>query len=164
MTTLNDALVDIIQKTQGAVESGVNFLSEQIPDVVHQLLVWKVTEALVWAGLELFLTLLSLYFIIKAISSIKEQCRLEDVEASLKRVWEESTRDEIKITRMAYEQARDLSAVNSARVVIDCIFGVPSLLLGVVSFCKMYGNILTSVQIYIAPKVWLIEYAAQLAK
>lgn len=164
MTTLNDALVDIIQKTQGAVESGVNFLSEQIPDVVHQLLVWKVTEALVWAGLELFLVVVSVFFVVKAVAVIKEQCRLEGVESALESVWKGSSAADTKSTRIAWQEAKSLSDINTTRVVVSCIFAVPSLLVGIPSFCNMYGNILTSVQIYIAPKVWLIEYAAHLAK
>jgi hypothetical protein len=38
VTTLEQSLVTIINKASEGIDTGVNFLSAQLPDVVHQLL------------------------------------------------------------------------------------------------------------------------------
>lgn len=124
MTTLNDALVAIIQKTQGAVESGVSFLSEQIPDVIQQLLMWKFYEAVVLCAM---LAVFQLVVVWGAFKTYKITVETQD-------------------------------AVPFAPYII------------IMGFCSLFitgfavGFLLKALQIYIAPKVWLIEYAASLAK
>lgn len=43
---LEGALVDIIQQVSGGVKQGVDFLQAGIPDVVRQLLMWKLVYSL----------------------------------------------------------------------------------------------------------------------
>jgi len=45
-TTLEKSLVTIINKASEGIDNGVSFLSVQLPDVVHQLLTWKMLESL----------------------------------------------------------------------------------------------------------------------
>lgn len=124
MTTLNDALVAIIQKTQGAVESGVAFLSGQMPDVIQQLLLWKFTEALVW------FVVMTLFQVVLIWGAFKAHKISED------------TNDYVPF-------------------VPYMIFGgLVSLL--VTGFAV--GSAFTALKVYIAPKVWLLEYAASLVK
>ena len=47
-TTLPEALAKIIDKSLNAIDAGVNFLSQQIPDVIHQLLLYNMVWSLIW--------------------------------------------------------------------------------------------------------------------
>lgn len=73
VSELDQILIDTIQKatavTGEAIDGAkkvtgqaIDFASAQIPDVVHQLLVWKLTECIVLAVL--YSTLILLFFII----------------------------------------------------------------------------------------------------
>lgn len=64
--TLNASLATIIQKATTGVEAGVNFLSDQIPDVIHQLLMWKLTENLFLVGISLLIFIVYGYGLKKA--------------------------------------------------------------------------------------------------
>lgn len=49
MTTqeqINQALAKIIEKTMSGIDATITFLSEQLPDVIHQLLVWKMVYSM----------------------------------------------------------------------------------------------------------------------
>ena len=37
---LQQALVKVIEKANSGVDASISFLSDQLPDVVHQLLTW----------------------------------------------------------------------------------------------------------------------------
>lgn len=58
-SNLENAVADLITRAVAAFDAGAEFLSEQIPDVVNQLLLWKMLESLVPLVLaSLFLVLL----------------------------------------------------------------------------------------------------------
>lgn len=42
---LQQALAAILNKTMAGVEAGVSFLGAELPDVIQQLLIWKLAEA-----------------------------------------------------------------------------------------------------------------------
>ena len=49
MTTqeqINQALAKIIERTMSGIDATITFLSEQLPDVIHQLLVWKMVYSM----------------------------------------------------------------------------------------------------------------------
>jgi uncharacterized membrane protein len=124
MTTLNDALVDIIQKTQGAVESGVSFLSQQIPEVIQQLLMWKLVESIVLLVVGLIAVVA---YIVAVMAAVK------------------------------YDSVVYAGDTTFPTALFGSFIGLTGAILGIFS-------VLEILQIYIAPKVWLIEYAAHLAK
>jgi hypothetical protein len=41
----NKILVELLQKAANGIDAAVSFSQAQIPEVVHQLLVWKFTKA-----------------------------------------------------------------------------------------------------------------------
>ena len=62
-TTLDQVLIDAIQKTQAGVGEAVDFAVSQAPDVIHQLMIWKFTESIlvfmlgvvsIWFNIRLF--------------------------------------------------------------------------------------------------------------
>lgn len=144
MTTLNDALIDIIQKTQGAVQEGVNFLSAQIPDVVHQLLVWKLAESLAYGVFAIFSFVLALLLVR---SIFKPPVGIQN-ESS------------VRYSKYKPTLWRDEDGDFQPTIVGG---GVAALVLTACTLANL-PQFLTALQIYIAPKVWLIEYAAHLAK
>jgi len=61
---LQKALAEMVNKTVSALESGASFVASEIPDVAQQLLVWKLTESLAFflVGLILIFTPVVLLF------------------------------------------------------------------------------------------------------
>lgn len=118
---LNDALVRIINGATTATE----FIIAETPDVIQQLLAWKMAESI--AGW--LLSAVVLLVLIK-------------VGKYLKRMWDN---DPYSDTFMV---------ASGCYVVVSFLWAMTSLL----------ALNLTWLQIWIAPKVYLIEYAAQLVK
>lgn len=125
---MQDALVSIIQQTQKGIDASVSFLSEQIPDVVQQLLVWKFAQSIVIA-------LLMFSFVFTYLKLFKF-------------VWNYTSKHFDGYDR---GPARGFYGFLGGFAAMLC-FGV-----GV-------ENSMNALQIYIAPKVYLIEYAASLVK
>lgn len=124
---LQDALATLINKTVAGVDAASGFLQEQIPDVIHQLLMWKMAEALFYVAL-LVVTLTVLITVFMK---------------SLKKA--------------------DWNKGNFASCL--CVgSGISLLADGIISLVVIPSNLITALQIWIAPKVWLIEYAASLVK
>ena len=115
----NELLLQLIDKTQGAMD----FAETQIPDVIHQLLVWKsVTSLLVFAA-----CLAAMCGIFVARRSLSKALELKDVGDAVF-TW-------------------SMSILASA---------IP------VAIASDHG--LDWLKIWLAPKVYLLEYAASLAK
>lgn len=150
MTTLNEALVTIIQKTQGAVESGVSFLSEQIPDVIQQLLMWKFYEAIVWSIFGLLLFIVGVVLVSKGVYHILQYNKWYSI-------WRNNVGNLEKEASLKYKE-------HETKVMLYGIPGVLMSLVGTIGLNRSIVNGMEALQIYIAPKVWLIEYAASLAK
>jgi hypothetical protein len=129
---LQNAVAGMINKSIAAFEAGADFLSEQIPDVLHQLLLWHALRS----GVEcLFGVLLLIGFIVA------------DVIVG-KAVHKESMAD-------TYDKGMAF--------VLGYLLLGSFVRLGYVAICFHFIN-LTWLQIWVAPKVWLIEYAAKLVK
>jgi hypothetical protein len=123
---LEQALVEVIKKTQDTVSSGVDFLTAQIPDVVHQLLVFKLVEAvLIIIGCLLVLGALA-WMDYRIYQSIRKNDK-----------WE---------------------FIDHPEMVFHLLQIVPILgtLFPLISYTK------TALMIWLAPKLYLIEYAANL--
>uniref|UniRef100_A0AAU8HZA3 TMhelix containing protein n=1 Tax=Klebsiella phage FKP3 TaxID=3231233 RepID=A0AAU8HZA3_9CAUD len=120
----SELLVKMIDVTVQSVSDVVEFGKQQIPEVIHQLLMWNALKASIWV-------------VVAAVFSIF-LC----------------------------------TVVNRAKPVLneaDYGFGTVVQILGWVIAMVLGGtvfmyNLLQAVYIMIAPKVWLIEYAAELVK
>lgn len=118
---LQQALAAMLNKTVSGIEAGAQFLQEQLPEVIQQLLLWKAVESGVVFSAFLIATFLSAY--------------------CTRRFWLWVSEDD--------------SGGEPFVLVPITLTGL--LLLGA---CKS----LEWLQILIAPKVYLIEYAASLTK
>lgn len=130
---LQDALATLINKTVTGADAATSFLQQQVPDVIHQLLVWKMVEAGVTIA-SLLLLFIAAFVVFwkwyKYANARKEECS-----------W-------------------DVSALVAWGVSLTFSIGV----LGIPAVIVIVSSATTALQIWIAPKVWLIEYAAKLLK
>lgn len=139
-----EVLTEMLQRVLNGVDSAVEFSQAQIPDVVEQLLMWRMLQSLFPMLFFSFLTIILTY----------TTYRFMKTEG-----WVEV---EQKRRKEADKQYRENQA--------DYILGVEisaytSLTLSVVSALIFVCNLnLTWLQIWIAPKLYLLEYAAELAK
>lgn len=130
-TSLEQALLSIINSTTQAVGKGIDFLSEQIPDVIHQLLLWEASKAgiiaVCWIALSVALAIISV------------------------KLWKHGRNYN---PSHRYDEESGFSLFGAGLLAI----------LSAASFCGVIVNLLNIVQIMIAPKIFLIQYAAHLVK
>lgn len=153
---LQQALVEFIGSFTATLGQTKGFVLEQAPEVIQQLLVWRgvLSLACFVAGL---VFLISAPLLFGAAVRIKDAKAAEAKEAYAKgEAWTRfGGRPEISTTSWEYDSAVGYGgAIPSVLVlvsILSCILGV----------CLLS---LEWLQIWLAPKVYLIEYAAGLAK
>ena len=123
---LEQVLVDTIQKATELTGNVIDFATAQIPDVIHQLLMWKLAES--GARIVVCLIIIWVFFVIR--KHIKEAVK--------------GTLDE------------DVGPVIYAILGGIFLVAVPALLI--------IGSVMRILKIWIAPKLYLLEYAATLVK
>lgn len=128
---MQQALVAILNKTMSGIEAGASFLQAELPDVIHQLLYWKLASSL----LAMLIGIIVIFAYWRLIRSFTKSER----GSALKDSWGEPT------------------GFAFAGLVIG---GCASAFSLIVIMCDGF----TAMQIALAPKVYLIEYAASLAK
>lgn len=130
---LKQSLATMLQKATEGVEAGVGFLSAQIPDVVHQLLLYKLVQcfadvvliALGWVAL-----VLGYKFFSKKSAG-----------------WEP-------------DHFADENGWRMGKVATICLAAVYAIF----SFFVIADIVSTAIKIWLAPKIYLIQYAAELLK
>ena len=120
---LNDVLVKAIEKTGGYVDLAI----AQVPDIINQLLLWSMVEAIVYASIGLITVVI---------------CSL--IQRSL--------------LKACYSSKNPYDGEKYAGGFALCF--IPDII-GVMMFI---ANLLIILKIYVAPKIWLIEYATDLVK
>ena len=136
LSPLDQILVDTISEiTAGTKEmvstakdisvKAIDFASEQIPDIIHQLLTFKLIESVVFVIIGLLMTYSFIYFYPKV------------------REWGNDNGDD------------------AALPLFSAFGGVGLFIVGIV---VTVNNLLVVFKIWFAPKIYLIEYAAQLMK
>ena len=133
---LQQAISQLITMSLVSIDKGATFLSGQIPDVIQQLLLWKAWESFLH------------FFIFGVVLSIVI------VYANIKQFnyWMQETTDKngYKLKRI-HEEYSPLALLNIFQIM--WLLVIPNAL----------GN-LTWFQIWIAPKIYLIEYAKEFIK
>lgn len=137
---LQQALAAILNKTMAGVEAGASFLQSELPDVVQQLLIWKAAESLIYGVIGVVLAV----FIYKTTRAQFNQ-----------KLAAEGSRRRFQ-PNMIYDEDGDMHA----GVVF---FGAVVFFAGILSLAMIEG-LKNALQIWLAPKIYLIEYAASLAK
>lgn len=133
---LQQALAALLNKTVAGVEAGTAVLQAEIPEVIQQLLLWK----LVSSALAALTCLMALAAIAITFRSI-----VRGVQSG-EGIWHDSS--------------SPIDGLSIFGFMFGVIGGV-----GSVPVCiGFFDNVGTALQIWIAPKIYLIEYAASLAK
>jgi len=160
MENLNEALATLINTALSGVDTSVAFLQAELPDVIVQLLMWHGVKSGVLTVIGLLLAFVVPFAVWKNYKRLSvpyekpEGHKLVDYEVvsalhwNNKRMVGESDPDRIQLT--------DSGLVF---VVISAIASAGAILIGLLGLAN-----LTWLQIWIAPKVWLLEYAANLVR
>ena len=133
---LQQAISQLITMSLVAIDKGATFLSGQIPDVIQQLLLWKAWESFLH------------FFIVGIVLSIVI------VYANIKQFnyWMQETTDSYGYKLKRIDENYGILAMLNI-VQLTWVFILPQ------AICN-----LTWFQIWIAPKVYLIEYAKEFIK
>lgn len=142
-TELELALAELINKANNGIDSATGFLQAEIPDVIEQLLLWH--------GVYNFTMFLCSILIL---SSLYWQARFFFGKIPA------MPTEENKAGNWFYERYHGGSSIPTIRgvgySVSLCIFLIVEIIIA------FYCLNLIWLQIWIAPKVWLLEYAAKL--
>lgn len=130
----NKILVELLQKASDGIDSAVSFSQAQIPEVVHQLLVWNAVSSAL-------LQLLGIAMVAGAFLALSHALRCRKRGDEWTRFMPGSSRASI-----AYDLCFPAFIVSSALGVIIAICSFDWL------------------KIWLAPKLYLLEYAASLIK
>ncbi|EEW5488926.1 MULTISPECIES: hypothetical protein [Escherichia] len=144
----NKILVDLLKKASDGIDSAIVFSQAQIPDVVHQLLVWNMVDSLIK-------TLIAISTIPLVIWFVKKQCKKVEI-GKFDNEGRSCDNGQPKYkTTMIWESDGKLSG-----------FVLPLVALFILWFSFIISVVanMTWLKIWLAPKLYLIEYAASLIK
>lgn len=125
--TLQKAVAVMIEKAASGIDTATNFLAAEIPDVIHQLLVWNLVKSAVTV-VACLAVLFGIYLIVRFIYKKTEESRCPNQFPTV-----------------------------MTGIILVGLAGVPCVL-------GISCHTLNALKIWLAPKVWLIEYAANLVK
>lgn len=141
LSVLEQSLVNVIEKATTGVEAGVDFLSEQVPDVVNQ--------ALLYYGVYHFTTfLVGIILLIAVAYSFKIYKKPDKIDP-------DGLRSGNYPQTIVYDKDGDLMPTIIATVTVQAITTI---------ICLFEMLNLTWLKIWLAPKLWLIEYASSFVK
>ena len=132
---LESVLIDAIQKTQAGIGDAVDFAVTQSPEVIQQLLMWKAIESVVNCVVGL-LCFAAIYLFVRFVKNYPQPESFR--EGNL--VW------------------WDKGELNPTTVVFGGM-GIIAL-----SICGIFLINITWLKIWIAPNLYLVEYAASMIK
>lgn len=151
---LQQALAELITKSTAVAGDALAFTQDQLPDVVQQLLVWRGVYSLV-----MFVAGALLLVAASLCAKAAMRKRAEAIAQA-----EEAYRNGEAWTRMF----NGLSTTSTRYDSIMVFGGAPTMVMASVSAAMAIAGMtmvnLEWLQIWLAPKVYLIEYAANLVK
>ncbi|SRG66452.1 Uncharacterised protein [Shigella flexneri 2a] len=144
----NKILVDLLKKASDGIDSAIAFSQAQIPDVVHQLLVWNIVDSLIK-------TLIAISTIPLVILFMKKQCKKVEI-GKFDNDGRSCDNGQPKYKpTMIWESNGEISFLILPLAAVFVLW---------VSFIIAVVTNMTWLKIWLAPKLYLIEYAASLIK
>lgn len=137
---LQNALSALIMKANSGIDASTKFLSAEIPDVVRQLIVWNIARETVWLVFGIVMLITATLVVRKMIRDYKTSSK------TLERSWVHDG--------SSYKPATESCFLTSVACGLALIIGL------IISASCVFKLL----QLWLAPKVWLIEYAASLTK
>ena len=138
---LQQSLSQILDQAVSGVQAGVSLFNAELPDVIHQLLMWKMVESLVMCIVGITLTSVMTYILIK----------YSGVGAKIK---DSDSRWKTHHITLTHDEEGDIAPWIPATIAAPMLAALGFLSLVNIDWLK----------IWLAPKVYLIEYAASLVK
>jgi len=146
---LQEALAELLGKANNGIDNAGVFLAGELPEVIQQLLSWHGLKSFAFFIVGI-VTLIALVFAVKVmVGKIPQKPPAENGEPN----WA------YDITR--YSHIGD-TVTSTVRLDLSCVLGTIFSLFVFIFSMSMIN--IEWLQIWIAPKVWLIEYAASLTK
>lgn len=142
---MQEALARLISLATDGMEGAVSFAQAEIPDVLQQLLMWKLLESAFYAVTGVLLIGLALYLVARIKHDRRKAQKAYEAGEEWTRLYHESS-----TTSATY----DVIALGAAHI----IGAIALTAVGTLMFN------LTWLQIWVAPKLYLLEYAAKLVK
>lgn len=133
MTTLDSALVEILQQATAGIKTGISFLSAQLPDVIRQLLLY--------------------HLIYDCVAVLSILVGFGIYAYAIYRLW-----------KWVIKQEKDNYSVDYYYFPCGMVSGMSALFVLGGGLPLLWANLMEALQLWIAPKIWLIEYAASLIK
>lgn len=144
----NKILVDLLKKASDGIDSAIAFSQAQIPDVVHQLLVWNMVDSLIK-------TLIAISTIPLVFWFMKKQYQKVEIGIFDNEGWSWEKRKPKYKPTMIWESNGEISFLILPLAAVFVLW---------VSFIIAVVTNMTWLKIWLAPKLYLIEYAASLIK
>lgn len=160
----NKVLAELLQKASNGIDAAVSFSQAQIPDVIHQLLVWNASISAMWFILWISCAIASIYCF-KTLPQLQhnERERINEVKnrarADYKKgePWTRYNGDS-GITSNEYDHVMKSGAT------ANVLLSRPAFIISSITFFVFSIASTTWIKILVAPKLYLIEYAASLIK
>lgn len=132
---LQENLATLIEQAVSGIDGAVLFTQEHLPDVVHQLLIWNGVRSGLFFILGVVMIATAIRFVLGVVKSYKEKG------------W----------ARLEYAHRDDEPSIEAVLSTIG------SVMIGAIGTIVFFSN-LTWLKILLAPKLYLLEYAAKLAQ
>lgn len=165
---LQIALAEILRRATQGLDAGTQFLSAQLPDVVNQLLMWKLAHYTIPMVLAAMLLLVLLVAGWKFYSVVMADPRIvaEAAASARYRIYNNADRaEDFSKLRQDWRDAQEVAEMLPEKVPIYIALGILMGIAALFSTMLLIASLnLKWLQILIAPKIYLIEYAASLAK
>jgi hypothetical protein len=150
---IDSVLAENIEKFSGALGSAVDFTLDQAPEIIQQAIYWNFIESIIYNLIGIALVI-PLIFVCRLIFNVNNSMPEKNDLAESNKYWE------VDITRYSNSDSRvTLTQKINSEVLFWSFAG--SALLSV--FSVVFINF-TFIKLWIAPKLWLLEYASSLVK
>lgn len=150
---LQKALAEIINGALSSASAAKDFVLAELPDVVRQLLMWKAAEAAIYCLLGVVLLLCAAWLIVRVAPARRLAIQGAEEDRKAGERWTKFQGTSYGVTSLAYDT---VMVTGGVRPTIFAVMAFISALIGI-----DWVN-LTWLQIWLAPKVYLLEYAANL--
>lgn len=144
----NKILVELLQKAANGIDAAVSFSQAQIPDVVHQLLVWNFVHSMI-------ITVFALASIPLVIWFIKIQIRKVEIGKFGDEGYSWDRGKPKYLPTFVWDKKGEVNPFIMFLLMFVAMWGTWLI-------CLMSN--LTWLKIWLAPKLYLLEYAASLVK
>ena len=149
---LQKSLAEIITQASAGMSAGIGFLKEEIPDVVQQFLLWKMSWAVVVFIASLAVAITAAMIVKKCLNAARQA----DIEYMTAVDDEVSGRYKAKL-QVAEDRKNFWGFPGAFLIIVLTVVGICFLF---IAFFQLHPIF----QIWLAPKIYLIEYAATILK